>query len=296
MSLVALTKHLFNICRWNSVILFSPSAYEYNSITVTEGFARGLPFDDSELVILHDSDEGETSHWPDNIHFLQQDLPHYNKLSSHDCKRDYAQHFIRDRADVVVVVEPRETETNSSTILGSAAAGWGLWPYKWLCPVESSHNFECYKELFQSDGDWFFPNYKNPKVKYCLSRPMRQQCKLEYGFYITIFVIVANFFKLVCFIETYRMLKRAARATEGSDEKENKRFMPLITTGDAIVSFLETPDPATLGMSIVEKEDFHNGIWDLRWQKIHPMEWRDRGHCAWFRAIGLRRWLTDFIV
>jgi hypothetical protein len=278
------------------MVIFSPRAYRYNQLAVSEGFVHGLPFDDSKLFTLKYSDEGETAQYPDNLHFVQQSLPTFEKLSSQDCKQKYAQLFIRDRGDVVVVFGQKELETNHSTIYGTAAGGYGAWPYKWLCPQEINQNFECYARLQKATGDWHFPDYDNPKVEYCLSKPMEQRCKLEYGFRITLLTVIANLLKLLCFIATYILLKRITKAVDNPNQDGKGDNILLITTGDAIASFLETPDPETLGISTVEKEDFENGIWDQRWVKPCPMPWKKRSSCAQFRAIGTKWWLIDMIM
>ena len=282
--------------RWNSVIIFSPSAYRYHQLTVTQNFVDGIPYHGPELVLMRDSDEGITAQFPDNLHIVQQDLPQYERLSVTDCKRKYAQLFVRDRGDVIVVVSPKDQRADNSTVLGASAGGWGSWPYKWLCPDDLSQSFGCYAGLFRSHDDWHFSHYDNPKVEYCLSKGMPQRCKLEYGFWITILTIISNFCKLLGFVATWLLLKRCTRRPTGEHENERVKHVLLITTGDAVASFLECPDAESIGMSIVEKRDFENGIWALRWMNISPMMWRERYSCAWFRAIGLRWWLIDTLL
>ncbi|KAF1845091.1 uncharacterized protein K460DRAFT_394825 [Cucurbitaria berberidis CBS 394.84] len=279
---------------WNSVIIFSPIAYQYNQLTVSEGFVRGLPFDKDQKVVMQFAEEGAGSQWPDNVQFLQDDIHTYENLSVTDCKKAYAQHYIRGRADVVVVVEPTVPEINSSTVFGGAFGGMGAFPYEWLCPPESRQNLECYRQLFQSNTTWIFPDYGNPKVAYCLSRKIPERCTLEYASMAAIVTIGANFFKVVCFMVTYWLLKR--NNSNNAQTGNRNKHTPLITTGDALASFLEDPDPETFGMSIVEKADFQHGIWDLRWVHINPIPWRERFSCAQFRAIGLRRWLTGITI
>lgn len=52
---------------WNSVIVFSPVAYLYKEITVSEGFAAGLPFEPTEIIAVKDDDQ---TAYPDNLHFV----------------------------------------------------------------------------------------------------------------------------------------------------------------------------------------------------------------------------------
>ena len=79
----------------------------------------------------------------------------------------------------------------------------------------------------------------------------------------------------------------------GGDETEN---MLLLTTGDALASFLERPDSHTEGMGTAEKSDFENGIWDIRWVAISPMAWLPRRRRSSFRAIGTRWWVVDMLL
>jgi hypothetical protein len=232
--------------------------------------------DDTELVPLYESDEGKGAHWPDNPYFLGQDIHTYENLTVQECKREYTQDFVKDRSDVIVVVHRKLLDVNESTILGSEAAGWGPWPYKWSFPGQLSRTFDCRQNLSQSGGDWYLPRYNNPKVDHCLSKRMPERCKLEYGFWITIFTVIANSIKLACFSATYWMLARSERKESELEGNEKLKSTLLITTGDAIASFLEVPDTTTRGMSIVENEDFYNGIWALRWIKIEPMLWQER--------------------
>lgn len=209
-----------------------------------------------------------------------------------ECKKKYAQHFVNDRSDVIVVTKPQTAETETSTALGGSSAGWGPWPYQWICPPDSRQKLTCIGQLSENGENWDFPEYGRPKVEYCLSKKQPKKCRLEYGFMVTTLTVAANALKTICFIATYWLLKRRVKYSTISGSRSHRNMQPLITTGDAIASFLEFEDKETVGISMVEKEDFENGIWDLRWVHINPMPWRERFPCCRFRAIGVRRWLV----
>ena len=76
-------------------------------------------------------------------------------------------------------------------------------------------------------------------VQYCLSEPAEQQCKLQFTLPIAILVTILNLFKAVLIFYT-------AFAT-----KEE----PLMTMGDAVVSFLEKEDLTTKGMCLLSLKD-----------------------------------------
>ncbi|CAI6267609.1 unnamed protein product [Periconia digitata] len=285
---------------WNSVIIYSPVAYQYNQLTVTDGFVRGLPFDDNNnntgLAIIDYATEGPGAVWPDNLQFLQQDLLAYERLENDDCKKKYAQFFITDRSDVIVVTRPSTPDSNRSTVLGGAGAGWGQWPYQWLCPPEVRQTLDCSKTLQSPGNDWNFPNYGKPKVEYCLSKKMEKKCKLEYGVLVGSLTVGAIGLKFLLFVATYVVLKLNSKTANKSGAQIDRMMQPLVTTGDAIASFLEIEDKTTIGMSMAEKEHFENGIWDHHWIRISPMPWRERRPCSRFRAIGVRRWLVGMVI
>lgn len=277
--------------RWNSAIIFSPVAYEYYQITVSENFVAGMKFDDSIQQDIQGYDTG-TDLFGDNLHFLQEAVQQpntYEKLDNLACQRTYAQDFMQDRSDVIVIVESQASENGTAIVYGVTGAGRGPWPYAWLCPSGSAASFNCLGDLFHDTEEWKFQVFNNSLVKYCLSKQVDQTCKLEYAYTAGVIVVVANLIKLLCFIWVYFLLRKHA-----GDESSKQQL--LITTGDAIASFLADPDPYTFDMSLVAKSDFENGLWKLRFFQIASIPWIDRGSYSIFRVIGRRRWFIGHIL
>lgn len=81
------------------------------------------------------------------------------------------------------------------------------------------------------------------EVLYCLAETIEEHCKLEYSTHLAVLVIILNAMKAIL------MFYLALGISEA----------PLMTVGDAIASFLETPDPSTQGMCLVTKEEIRNG-------------------------------------
>lgn len=192
------------------------------------------------------------------------------------------------RSDVVVVVGPTTTGGIGPTIIGAASAGWGPWPYQWICDKES---FSCSEQFLSSPQGWTV-TYQNTQwpVSHCLSKTLEEECTLEYGYIVAILVICSNLIKLGGFWATYRLLPKNQST---GDEMQSQ---VLLNTGDAIASFLRKEDQATAGMCLAEKVDFENGIWSIRWVQIQPMPWTKRDSKAWFRAIGLHRWVSFLLL
>lgn len=183
------------------------------------------------------------------------------------------------------MVVASETETDVPAIVGASSGGWGPWPYQWLC---SGTSFGCATDLLEDPDSWSITyQYWTYPVSYCLSKKMKDSCTLQYGYIITWIVIYGNAIKLLCFLATYRLLEKADRNPTSNDQAIGLVF----SSGDAIASFLSREDPHTHNMCLAEKDDFENGIW-RRWAEVKPIRWHKRHKRAWFRAVGLWRWLA----
>ena len=230
------------------------------------------------------------SWYPDNLSIVQAQLGNndlWERLENIDCVHEYAQNFLRERSDVIVVVDTPSTNPYAPAIIGAASGGWGMWPYAWICLGCTATTFGCASQLLNGQKAWAISHeYIDYPVLYCLSKKVHNSCTLQYGYIITLTVVCGNVIKLLCFFFTYRLLSRA----EASGGKGGRVEELIFTTDDAIASFLRTEDLTTGGICLAEKTDFENGIWSIRWVDIKPMRWTRRGTKAWFRAIGLRRW------
>jgi hypothetical protein len=81
------------------------------------------------------------------------------------------------------------------------------------------------REVPRDRSNW--EPYESP-VKYCLVEQVEETCKLQFSFAIAMLVIAANVVKTICLALTVRTCRQHAA---------------LVTIGDAIATFLDTPDP-----------------------------------------------------
>ncbi len=108
-------------------------------------------------------------------------------------------------------------------------------------------------------------------VDYCVSRVVREHCKLQFSVTIMIVVIVCNMIKTVCML-----------MISWKQDPE-----PLVTLGDAIASFLDRPDVTTERNCIAGRTKFEATIyWGLLLSRWHPE------HLRWFRAASRKRWIV----
>ncbi|KAK6591892.1 hypothetical protein H4I96_12169 [Botrytis cinerea] len=94
-------------------------------------------------------------------------------------------------------------------------------------------------------------------INSCYTETRIEQCKVKFSVLLMIVVIACNLIKAIC-------MGFAARYVEKS---------PLVTLGDAIASFLRTPDPTTKGLCLVSKKDIQNHIWN---GPLRPRQWNPR--------------------
>jgi hypothetical protein len=114
--------------------------------------------------------------------------------------------------------------------------------YDWICTdtgrmQRDSCSVVCdtlIPELLREPEQW---SVMGRRVKYCLSIPRDEECRLNYNVYLAIGVVVANLFKAL--VIAYLALSK----THSSDPA-------LITIGDAISSFLQRPDETASGLTL----------------------------------------------
>ncbi|KAM0123886.1 hypothetical protein ACHAO1_011195 [Botrytis cinerea] len=108
-------------------------------------------------------------------------------------------------------------------------------------------------------------------INSCYTETRIEQCKVKFSVLLMIVVIACNLIKAIC-------MGFAARYVEKS---------PLVTLGDAIASFLRTPDPTTKGLCLVSKKDIQNHIWN---GPLRPRQWNPRQEKK-FWAASRKRWV-----
>ena len=197
------------------------------------------------------------------------------KLDNLACMAKYANNFISDARNVLLVTT--DTSPNSSYL------GFTQWssddevPFWWLCGDEwepnpyYDHSPVCTLAKAQA-GASSWSVMKHP-ISYCLVQEVEEQCQLRFSLTIMIIVIIANATKATIMLLTWWKL----------------RTPTLVTIGDAVVSFLDDPDPTTKGICLATKADIQKakGAWIDQGAK----RWVPHRH-LWFRAASIKRWLT----
>ena len=127
-------------------------------------------------------------------------------------------------------------------------------------------------------------------IEYCLAVPSTLPgCTVSLSRALLVVVIVFNISKVVCFIVALRICTS-----------------PLITIGDALASFLHSPDQTTGGFGLLSAYTTRRQMaWDyVRYKNIDtgkssppiPSRWRVPRRRLWFEAASSRRWSVTAIM
>ena len=296
---------------YNSAIIPSLCTHQYNVVLVSNDFLLGAPFDVYSLVPLNNSAMGLWQEWEPLQDTLETTLQDYQKnltqfavLENNACVAAYTAPIISSQSDLFVVFNNSDANNSdfSNSLLGflpnlesqlvNSTLGYAFCLFPGTCNASTNPqywSFEGFARAVAHPQDYGFfngalglVNYENEiehmnetRVEYCLSQRVEEHCKLQFSLVIMIIVMICNLIKTVCM---------GWIAWKQDSE-------PLVTLGDAIVSFLDRPDITTKGCCIKGKSHFEVS---RSWASL-PSEW-DYKPIRWFRTASERRWLVCHIL
>jgi hypothetical protein len=247
--------------RFNSAVFSAISANEYSILTVSADYAE-LPtwaIDGANLGGLE----------MQRIAQIKREYGSYQRLEKTTCIKEYGKQFLSTRGDVILVSKGNSTDANDILGYRYSTPKWDPFtprdPFNWICDLEEPY---CNINSVLLSPEWVV--HGDVAVDYCLSQSVPEHCEFYFNSAIMIAVILSNLIKLIC------MCIAAAKYGEST----------LVTLGDAIASFLESPDPTKRGMCLATKKDFYktgDGF-------AAPRVWRERKY-FWFQALSWRSWI-----
>jgi hypothetical protein len=275
------------LSRYNSIIYDTLGSNEYVYAFVTPAFFTGGTWDPS----------GHSGFGVDYTSFADyQTTPNsLVRLENKECIEVYAANYVSQYSDVIIVTDTQSQENVSCVLeigaemlFPSAAfdySGAG-WFYSAAMPADlpntppnalsyaDNWTLEFYVFSFDNVTKLFTSQSGLTQVQYCLANPSSTPSYIEINPGILTGVIVCNVVKLICFATTLFWVFRD--------------HDPLITTGDAIHSFLAKPEPDTAGNSILTARDVEKGSWK---KKKASTTWKSKRH-FWFVAASIKRWIS----
>ena len=285
--------HSKAIARYNSAIFNTTSIYDYYAFIVSTNFTNEVDSDlhsygDLLLTLRASAKNGSLSH-----------------KENRDCILLLGQDTISNVSAALLVTKAENFSSNayyedsspfSSTLPPDMInTEPGMEPYAWICNDESY----CNPQQKASEPIWTLTGYgwgetgyglREYEIDYCLISYAPQRCALDLSVYLMITVIICNGVKLFCFICCLTL-----------DDYE-----PLVTVGDAVVSFMERPDPTTTGLGSVSSRDVRRGAFyvhreatsiakkELPQQSlVFPgLPWNGHKY-RYYATVGLGRWLSS---
>ncbi|KAF8247747.1 hypothetical protein K440DRAFT_292787 [Wilcoxina mikolae CBS 423.85] len=264
---------------YNSAAFSTIAAYNYTYALTIENTLNST----SSPPLTPDKELG----WDSMIPQIRESqvLPPENRtkwvfLSVKECVRAYNTNFPSKNSDLLVIMHGANTMSNETVRYASSIDVAIPQPQSWIGCLGTGgddDNLCGYNRMASAvlnGGNWTFKGYG--QVKECWSKKMDEVCKLQFSTGILSIVIVCNFVKALCMLLTLC----------------ERDFVPLVTIGDAIQSFLMNPDPTTAGIChagkhYIEAQRKLRQPWNTGEPK--PLEWKPI-KCRWWKAASLAQW------
>lgn len=283
---------------FNSAFFSSIATTDYPVVFATPGFLQGDFFNYTEPAsagyILPDIE--------DLVAKTQQQVllnaSQFERLEKSDCVDAYANEIITKRRSVIVISNDRPFPENGSVLLAAwARTGQQVSSsYAWLCTLPDSpyaipglpntysyfRGNTCPVQIDRNrlDIDNWRPT--NISADYCMSELVQEECGFYANLAILWTVFACNIVKLI--IMAYMIVSSIIDK-------------PLMTIGDAVVSFIMDPDMTTVNTGIQTKAKMvklsrkKKVPVDKRWQVADAGQWKVKGRSRrWFNAASKTRW------
>ncbi|KAB8234257.1 uncharacterized protein BDW43DRAFT_318876 [Aspergillus alliaceus] len=274
--LSSLPLHLF----YNSTIFSTITDREYEIFAGNKPFSN---FNPDNVRPPHDSFHKNGSLWI-NPYFsfsrlvekgVNNELYHMNNA---DCMSAYATNFQSEYGNVLLLTDDFHPNDTDFAFLISEMVSTpvrGNNPYGWMCCDTTAYFCNpdglCRDQLpaIRAHPDnWTVSGYR---VKSCLAEKLPGKCKLEYSLTLAVIVIIFNIIKAVII---------CAVALTMTD-------LPILTTGDAVASFLKVPQTTPRDNCLMTRKLANKPISSPLPYNSNPQRWAT--------AVSISRWTTCII-
>ncbi|RCI11040.1 hypothetical protein L249_5183 [Ophiocordyceps polyrhachis-furcata BCC 54312] len=285
---------------YNSAVFQSLSSSSYAVAVVKDTFLRGSPWNltAADARAAGDPAWNESRVSPDYINYtevvqgLQQSAAVYRRLNVSSCFELYDDYW-KPQGNVIVLItnDTAQSPADDSLLMYAyIVPRWDDWGKNMWALGNGTRDF-----VVQSPPrpvtTWYLgpPRYE---VSGCLVQEpgdIRLTCRFQYSPPIMITICLMNLVKVGVMVWSWR-------ARDGKDP-ETGDGQPLYTLGDAIASFMRSPDGSTIDMCLVTKDDFlrrRHHRWKF-WKSVEPIpqtsprEFRKQPR-LWMQAASWRRW------
>jgi len=213
----------------------------------------------------------------------------YEDLTPSECTKLYNANYMTNHRNLFLITKDSSNTTNNNTLLDIIGVrGDGALPSSWMCAYYRAGQARLYLESSSpcnptelaanvtSGIPWRvnLTTGEEVEISGCKSERTAERCKVLFSLEIMVVVIGCNLVKAFC------MVMAVVRSREPT----------LVTLGDAVDSFLRTPDPTTIGMCSANRE-FIERKWRHGW-RTGPRQWEQKGVQRWWTCVSKKRWIT----
>ncbi|RSL50765.1 hypothetical protein CEP53_008696 [Fusarium sp. AF-6] len=262
LALSSLPMHLL----YNSVVFASLSTTSYFAVVIDESGRWNA----SAVVTKGDSEMEVGKSFQFALRY------NWENLTTLQCIDAYATGFQTTRSHVILVCDKGSGIYDSDLVSTSD----NLWrnhcrpsPFDWICGASVEGCSACRNQLAavrNKANDW---RPAGCRVKYCLSKPVRQACRLNFSMVIATIMLGTNILKAGILV--YVALTPPKQ--------------PLFVLGDAIQTFLEIPEPASKNMTLASIDYIKRSGFGRCSGPMTPSLKRRQ----WAAAVSSRRWATS---
>ncbi len=250
---------------YNSAIFSTIGANNYEAYVGSKNLVTGVGINCS-LPLFDVSNLNRT------LCYFQQ-AANWDYLTNEECIKVYSPEYVTGNNNVLAVTS--SALNDSSPVLYPAYPDDSSGVDSWLCVTDGCDT----NALVAEAANWTISAYDPASdqdslvvpIQYCLSQQVEGHCTLQFSFLIITIVIFCNITKLACMVML--LLRQQAK--------------PLVTLGDAVESFLATPDATTEHMCLADKSEFSSKKhWSATRNPYEPKQSR------WYASASWKRWLT----
>ena len=254
---------------YNSVVFSTLASREYSAYIVTEGFLDGAPYNSSNTTTDGEQPIPFGPSLPNNtdapLDDLQLNISSLRRMDNKACLSAYAQDIISKYGDVLLVSSQHDTNNSVLELFpdnNPTFASGGSALTDWTGRLTKTSN---------GGKQW---SVDGKDILYCLAQTEDEHCKLQFSVGMMFVVVICNAVKVVC------MLWIA---------KKRDDLEPLTTIGDAVASFLDEPDKATLNHCLAHSKTFRTPrSWNATTTRYKPTKKAPR----WLTAVAPGRWIA----
>lgn len=231
-----------------------------------------------------------------SVYALHSLAKEFTRWERKECLENYIDPLKATRAVLLVSSNVTAAQNNGSSLVGTWISGWYAWNRddQWICRVSDmdspqSKKWCTWERANQFIDEWAVRTFDNTTmlVDHCLvgeAGDNNQRCGLHYSAYILPIVCVSTLSEGLLILWTWSRLR---------NPEDNPKVKTLITMGDAVAEFLETPfaveDSETYSGSDVDSPRVDS-------LNIQASPWSPEQRLSWLKAVDPKTWTFSLLL